>query len=215
MGADPKSRRELVGEKDIERVLEIARRFDVKCFLHPRFPVMSMVNDKVLTKTFGLKKAPKTSGWAGGPTAHACSLKTRSVWFEHLDPWAVETHLHEIMHVVLGPPNHNIDEFSEDVVLMPFERVIARQCLSKEAYALVVRWQLNTQIEWWDNKRGRYYGALEDVPNHQRWWYWRNSFDGLRRMGMLDENNRVTWKKPDWRRAPKALIERGNLTVPF
>lgn len=195
---------------DIDKVLEIARRYGVRVFLHPHFPRTSMHSMKTLVETRGLKKLNIPARASSGPTAHHCDVLGRKVWFEHLDPEGVETHLHEICHVIMNPPGGNIEQLSEDVVLMPFERTIARQCLSKAGYDKVVQWQLNTQIEWWSAKTDSYWDALDQVPNYSRRWEWRNSFAALRRMGVI-ANGRVTWKKPDWRRATKELLQRGNL----
>jgi hypothetical protein len=196
---------------DIEAVLEVAHRYKVKCFLTMGFPHISGMSNKLLGETYGLEKKEVHPRASDGPVAHNCDPKTRQVWFDHLDPDCVETHLHEVMHVILSPPGHDIDQLSEDVVLMPLERIIAKRIFTKKAYKRVVSWQENTQIEWWDAKLRKYYGSLADVPNYTRWWHWRNSFDGLRRMGVLDGNNNPTWKRPKWSRAPKALIQRGNL----
>lgn len=199
---------------DIDVVLDIAKRYGVKVFLHSSFPHASMhsglAKQPDSCNTRGLTKKDTSARASGGPTAHHCDPSQRTVWFQHLDIAGVETHLHEICHVIMSPPGHDIDQLSEDVVLMPFERVLARQCLSPKSYKLVLRWQLNTQIEWWNAKLKKYYGLLEDVPNYTHQWHWRMSHAALRRMGVI-KNGRVTWKRPNWRYANRALFDRGNL----
>ena len=193
---------------DVDRVLAIADRYGVEVTVIPnRFYVL-------FGSSRGLKIASRddlTPHATRGPNAHFCDVRSRRVWFEHLDPNCCEEHLHELCHVIMQPPGGNIERLSEDVALMPFERVLARQCLSADGYRRVVRWQENTQIEWWDKKRDCYYDALEDVLNYSRWALWRESFAALRRMGAI-KNGRVTWKWPNWNRAPKRLLARGNLT---
>ena len=194
---------------DIDAVLQIAKRFGVKVFLTPAFARGEM-HFVVPGDLRGLPVGDPPSKATSGPLGHWCLPVKRSVWFQDLDSSNIETHLHEVCHVIMNPPG-GIDQLSEDVVLMPFERILAKQCLSPKGYAKVLEWQENgTQIEWWDAKKEKYYQALEEVPNYTRWWHWRQSHAALRAMGCV-KHGRATWKWPDWRRAPKETIERGNL----
>lgn len=197
---------------DIDRVLRIAARYGVRVFLHPDFPRGFGEHDHEPEgkNKRGLRTAEVPLPASGGPLAHYCDVTQKAVWFEHLDPEEVHTHLHEVCHCIMQPPGDDIDQLSEDVLLMPFERTLARQALSWRGYKKVIDWQLTTQIEWWDEKLKKYYEALEHVPNYTRWLYWRESFRGLRRMGAI-KNGRVTWQRPNWARVPKYLMVRGNL----
>lgn len=202
---------------DIDRALAIAERYGVAVRLTPGFPHLPFLfRDEIVPedrRTRGLSKEddmPDRPSVTSGPNLHYCDVKKRIVWFDHLDPDEVETHLHEICHVIMQHPDHGIDAFSEDMVLMPFERTLARQCLSWKGYRRVVKWQETTQVDWWDRTGTREYFALENVPHYTRWAYWRESFRALRRMGAIagGRSARVTWRWPDWKRLPQALANR-------
>lgn len=185
---------------DIDRVLTIARRYGVQVFLMEGFPHRDDAADPR-----GLHVVPLTTTATNGPLAHYCDPAARTVWFDHLEVAEVETHLHEVCHVIMQPPGCGIDGVTEDVLLMPFERTLARQCLHWKGYKRVVSWQLNTQVDWWFGEVN--YTALDELPGHANTAYWRESFAALRRMGAI-KNGRVTWNWPNWARCPKALLER-------
>lgn len=190
---------------DIDRLLKVAARYDVSVFL-------SILHDGEETR--GIPRIPLTSEATGGPISHWCDPKKKAIWLEDLEPSGIEYAFHELCHVIMNPPG-GIDQLSEDVVLMPFERTLARQCLSWKGFRRVLRWQeTGTQIEWWDAKEEKYYGELRSVPNYTRWNLWRESFRNLRRMGVINSGGRVTWQWPNWSRATKALMSRGNLIGP-
>lgn len=201
----------LKGRDDVDRVIEIARRYNVRVFLSGRFPhgFGEHTHEVGGRDTRGLQVTSATQYMTDGPVWHFCDVRERIVWFDNLDSSCAETHLHEVCHCIMQPPGGDIDRLSEDVVLMPFERTIARQCLSPEGYRKVIQWQEVTQIEWWDARKRAYYSTLEDAPNYSRRGLWRESFEGLRRMGAI-KSGRVTWKQPNWRRAPKKLLARGH-----
>src|ERR1700710_3260115 len=128
---------------DIDRVLEVARRYDVACFLTEAFPLGygEHAHEPEGKNPRGLKKAPVISDDATeGPRGHFCDAAMRIVWFDHFDPKEAETHLHEVCHCIINPPG-GIDQLSEDVLLMPFERTLARQIFSPESYKKVIFWQ--------------------------------------------------------------------------
>lgn len=193
---------------DIDRVIQIARRYGVKLFITPSFARFGKTETRYISR--GLPVSKPHDKATSGPRGHWCHPRTKSVWFDSFDVDGPETHLHEVCHVIMCSPG-GINELSEDVVLMPFERMIARQCLSHEGYKKVLDWQVEyTQIDWWDKKGYKHYDYLANVPNHTRWFFWRQSHAALRAMGAI-KNGRVTWKWPDWRLAPKDLMDRGNL----
>lgn len=194
---------------DIDRLLQIAKRYGVNVFLHRHLYSGDVIDDK-----HGLTYKPLTRGKSTGPICHWCHPEKKTVWLEELDASRIEFAFHELCHVIINPPG-GIDQLSEDVILMPFERTLARQCLSPVGFKRILDWQeTGTQIEWWDTQKKKYYGTLESVPNYTRWSLWRESFRNLRRMGALSSENRVTWRWPNWRRATKALMSRGNLIEP-
>lgn len=197
---------------DIDRILRVAKRYGVGVFLHPDFPLGygELEGEEAGKDGRGLVMAPLSTDVSPGPRWHCCDVKQKVVWLHNLDPSEPENILHEVCHCIMQPPSGNIEELSEDVVLMPFERVLARQCLSRHGYERVKKWQELTQIEWWDRGRDCYHHELAAVPNYEKWAPWRESFAALRRMGAV-KNGRVTWQWPNWDRAPKALMERGNL----
>jgi len=189
---------------DNDRLLEVAKRYGVNVFL-------SILYDGEETR--GLKRKPLTKGTTAGPVDHWCNPKKKSIWLENFSS-DIEYAFHELCHVIINPPG-GIDQLSEDVALMPFERTLARQCLSPAGFKRVLAWQeTGTQIEWWCARKKKYYPELGMVPNYSRWGLWRESFRNLRRMGVIDKRGKVTWQWPNWKRATKALMSRGNLIGP-
>lgn len=199
---------------DIDRILRVAKRYGVGVFLHPDFPhgYGESEHEEDGRNTRGLVPAAVSDKATSGPRWHCCDVGQKVVWLHNFDPDEPENILHEICHCIVNPPGGDIEKLSEDVVLMPFERVLARQTLSWYGYRRVVKWQHQTQIEWYDPVTEKYFGSLEDVPNYTRWGLWRESFRALRRMKAITRGGRVTWQWPDWNRAPKYIYDRGNLT---
>ncbi len=201
---------------DIDRILEAAKRFGVKMYITKDYDrqmrhVQSGSLFADMYRRVELKVMEPHRNATSGPRGHWCHPKTKSVWWDSLPLDDLETVLHEVCHVLMDPPG-GIEQLSEDVVLMPFERTLAKQILSKEGYDKVVDWQVTgTQIEWWDTKQKKFYGELSKVPNYTRWWHWRQSFKALRAMGALDRHNRITWRWPNWNKAPSETFARGNL----
>lgn len=216
-----------VKRDDIDRILEIAKRYGVKVYLSPGFPRQSIhaprpiggwTDDHQDRRGLTLREWTKDASY--GPMGHRTDVQARVVWFDYFsvdDGYGtktidvVQSHLHEICHVICQPPGGRIEQLSEDVLLMPFERTIARQFLSRKAYKKIVSWQLDTQIEWpaSPDEDATTYSCLEDVPCHEHHPLWLESFAALRKMGAI-KNGRVTWKPFNWKRCPKRLLARGN-----
>lgn len=201
---------------DIDRILAAAHRFGVKTYITKNYKRQM---DQTMPDSLFVDLYPKVDlevrephrDATSGPRGHWCHPKTKSVWFDNLSPDELETVLHEVCHVIMDPPG-GIEQLSEDVVLMPFERTFARQILSPDGLEKVIDWQVSgTQIEWWDSQQKKFYGELSKVPNYTRWWQWRQSFKALRAMGCLNKYNRLTWQWPNWNKAPKETFARGNL----
>lgn len=161
------------------------------------------------TDTRGLVQREISKVSSSGPIAHACSPRTKTVWFDNLYEDQAETHLHEVVHVIVDPPK-GIDQLSEDVILLPFERILAKRFFSKKAFERVLKWQeYGTQIEWWNAKKDKYHDHLGGIPNYTRWFYWRQSMKALRDIGLI-KDGKPTWKYPNWKKADPELMERGN-----
>lgn len=205
----------LKNKGDVARVLEIARRFGVRVYLNSNFPSYYRADAQACDPR-GYVRVPATRFAAPGPMGHACDVHTKAVWFDHFAADGVHTLLHEVMHCVLHPPWCGIDDVPEDLVLMQYERAIARQYFSPRGYQHVVDWQKVTSVEWTNPETGRSYDELGSIPHYTRSRFWREGFRALRAMGALDAAGRVTWALPDWRKATKWALDLLPLcTVPF
>lgn len=181
---------------DVDVVLEIAGRLEVDVTW------AGSLHTQPQTDLRGLETSTVFSHASRGPVGHYCDVAERKVWLTYAENRYVETILHEICHVVLTPPGVDLEEIAEDVLLLPFERVLARQCLSRSGYELVKRWQLDTQVDWWIPRQQRSISHLAEWKGHAASKYWRDSHAALRRLGVL-AGGRVTWKRPRWDRVPE------------
>lgn len=207
---------------DIDRVLMIAQRYGIRVDLVKDNE--SLIADQFWYGRFrsgwspkerrGLPVSRPPQKATPGPQCHYADVTTQRVWFSNMNPDAVETHLHEICHVIAQPPMMRIDRVWEDAFLMPFERVLARQCLSDVGYRKVVSWQESTQIEWWLTRPvEKLIEALDGFDgDYTRTTYWRESHAALKAMGAI-RNGRVTWRLWNWSRCPKGILERARQLV--
>lgn len=107
-----------------------------------------------------------------------------------------EGFLHELVHVLLTPPGENIETIHEAWMLLPFERILARETMSKKDYRKVLEYQSSTSIDIWEGRTC--YMILDDVPNPESKDWWREGIDRAKKVGMLDVNGKVTWHRAAW-----------------
>lgn len=129
------------------------------------------------------------------------SLRRRAVWYSPAS--LPEQTLHEMMHVILTPTKRvtgypqeiALDSMPEDLFVLQYERCVAR-LLSGEIYDRVCDWQSETETWFINGPRERLY----DVWGFERTGGWRAGFAFARALGILDSNNRPTWRRPRWTR---------------
>jgi len=155
---------------------------------------------------------PPPDGVTRGPKGHACSPSTRTIFLNPRDTrhsapyyqrvhginWEPENYLHELVHVITQPPWQNIEHTPEDFILMQFERALAAAYFSPWAYDRIVHWQECTEV----SATGTSLGTLTELGVSQPYFraaWWRAGFVFCRKLGILDENNRPTFRWPDWR----------------
>lgn len=173
---------------DSRRVLRIADRCGVPyTFLDPR--------------------ADDPLKFVAGPRGHFIDTQNRKVLFQTPFPSKVptvrdeellqpEVMFHEVAHVYTQPPYWGIDETAEDLVLMQWERSVARCYFSKAGYNRVIEWQHITVAHNADE-------ALEAIQerlgyDYRRCEWWRAGFLLLRKLGGLTRSNRPTFKPLNW-----------------
>ncbi len=129
------------------------------------------------------------------------SLRHRAVWYsEHSSPEHV---LHEMMHLACTPTKRftgypqeiALDHMPEDLLLLQYERCVAR-LMREEIHDRVCDWQAETST-WFLNGPGEF---LYDIHGFERTGGWRAGFALARALGILDHNNRPTWRRPRWTR---------------
>jgi len=158
-------------------IFEIARRYGVGVEYHPEVP-----------------ETQKLAGSSG----MGCDVERRVVLIEERvrgkeDP---ETLLHEIVHVIVNPPGVGIEVIHEGWILLQFERALARQALTEEEYAAVVDYQTATSIDLYEDDK--WICILDDAPEPEKLSFWQEGVARCQLLGLLDEENRVTWQPPDW-----------------
>lgn len=140
-------------------------------------------------------------GLIGNPTDAAAGCLQRRVVVckrdeHHECPHVV---LHEIMHLVLTPQKRwtgvsrgaALQELDEAFVLLQVEREVAR-LLGKDVYRRVVEWQRKTGTPILE-------GSMSD-RSHMTDAVWLGGYALARRLGVLDDENRPTWRWPRWSR---------------
>lgn len=148
------------------------------------------------------REHPKGDGWVIGPRLNtAINLSRRAVLFRdakgsrlppdrrYPDP---ETQLHELMHVIFQPPGMSIDEVPEEFILMQAEREFARHFFPREAYRRVCKWQRETELA------AELCMTMEYVDQWWRAGWWREGYEILQRLGVLDTLRRPTMEQPRW-----------------
>ncbi len=133
-----------------------------------------------------------------GPEGQGCNPAKKLLYVEDT-PWAeIEHPLHELVHVIVQPPWWSISKTPEEVVLFQFERALARATLEDWAVGRVIEWQHQTGV----TISGRYPGdlCLGDLRPYENEPFWRFGYALCRRLGLLDDRNRPTYRWPDWSR---------------
>lgn len=140
-----------------------------------------------------------------GPEGHGCIPSRRLLLVEDD---SVASHkpqyfLHELTHIIVQPPFWTMRETPEEFVLFQFERQLSKACFDATDHRAVVKWQEDTitytrQKGAPKSKTYAYELALGDIHNYRQRGIWRRGFELCRRVGLLDKNNKPTWKKPDW-----------------
>lgn len=105
--------------------------------------------------------------------------------------------LHEVMHILLTPPGTDIGYIHEAWVLLQFERAFSSQYLSPEDHEQVLDYQDMTSLDLWE-EGSVCFDILADVPNPEEKDWWQEGLARARRVGLLDEQNKVTWQRPTW-----------------
>lgn len=117
------------------------------------------------------------------------------------DNFRPEAFLHELVHVLVHPPGHDIYRVEETWILLGFERCLARHTLGRDDFRKVVEFQEMTEYESWDPRTQKqvseYLGDLRRPESHS---FWRRMLKRCRKTGILDKKNRPTWRRPNWRR---------------
>lgn len=175
-------------------IFQIAKRLQIKIVEVPC---------RTREVTYRVRKQPGTSR---GPRGHAIDLRNRTFFLER-GGWpdtSLEILLHEIAHVYTQPPFWPISGTPEEFLLMPWERAVARACFDPKTYRNVVDWQLSTGIYYLPGETLESVRAIGDYSySHAGWW--RAGFIALRKLGMLDVDNRPTWRQPRWNRFNRKL----------
>lgn len=112
--------------------------------------------------------------------------------------------LHEIMHIVTTPPGIDHEIVSEDLVLLQYERCVAR-ALGADVYIPVVVWQHETIAPLIVPE-----AALHEIQSYAWTRPWHDGFAFARRLGLLNRWNRPTWRLPTW---TDDLLEEARLKV--
>lgn len=133
-----------------------------------------------------------------GPASQGCDPKRRLLYFLKKDTIfnsEIEHYFHELVHVVVQPPwrRWSISDTPEEFILFQFERALARATLEEWAFERVVDWQCNTYTRILQSH-------LDSDPRYDKRGFWRLGFKMCRVLGLLDQNNRPTYRWPDWSR---------------
>jgi hypothetical protein len=98
---------------------------------------------------------------------------------------------HELCHLILHHPRLG-PEVPEELILMPFELALARTFMDADQLERVHELQEKTTLMTGDE--------LGDFSNYTRRWFWKEGLARCRQLGILDAQNRPTWRYPDWSR---------------
>jgi hypothetical protein len=108
----------------------------------------------------------------------------------------VESHLHEMMHIITHPAGCKLSVVRENWMLMQFERELARKMLPNSMFRRVVSWQRGTEAS--DNS--------ELFANKREYWrdkgMWLDGRERAVEVGLLDKKGYPTFKYPTWPRDP-------------
>ena len=109
------------------------------------------------------------------------------------DAWDAETLLHEVAHAYLTPPFWEIDEVPEALILLQWERTVARQILSPIGFDKVCSWQAQTEVTWTGENLDAAGGDLQTA-------WWKGGIAILRRIGAMREREPTFCKmnELDW-----------------
>lgn len=164
-------------------------------------------NVVTLAKRYGVKvqpleclRTPETG--TRGPRGHGCDPASRTVFLES-SKWDVEVQLHELAHVIVQPPWWPMVDVPEELLLMQFERSLARVALDNKSLRRTIAWQHETEVSV-------FCSMLEELEGYERSGFWRLGFRLCRMLGILDARRRPTWRWPDWQKLEpyKASLER-------
>jgi hypothetical protein len=134
-----------------------------------------------------------------GPALQGCDSRKRVLYFREDKRGDVEVsiehYFHELVHVIVQPPwrRWSIERTPEEFILFQFERALARAVLEDWAYDLVVDWQCNTYAHILTF-------SLDHDALYERRAFWRLGFKMCRMLGLLDQKNRPTYRRPRWDR---------------
>ena len=132
----------------------------------------------------------------------ALSFVERTVWAEPTAP--IEEIFHELMHIVFAVPGLEIEETPEDIVLLQAERAIGwhvSEC--RRAWGDLIAFQANTTAPLVHNLDGASLGRRLGSVGFERKRGWREGFVLARRLGVIDDARRPTWRRPRWSEALK------------
>lgn len=143
--------------------------------------------------------APRSGYWCDP------DLKTVYVWKEHVPLIDIGYHaaafLHEVVHCIVQPPKYSIYSIPEDWILLPFERCLFRQTQTGSELTECLDYQKSTQYETWGRRGAVQLSELVgDYKRPESTPTWREGLARARKVGLLDDRNRVTWKRPRWSR---------------
>lgn len=138
--------------------------------------------------------ATKHIGHINGPWDSAFFLKSQTVAYSR--DAKISHKLHELVHVITHPPgNFEVDAVPEDLLLLQFERALARVCVeARQDFADLIDYQLGTtapNVVGGDDHLGKNH-------NYHRTFEWRRGFAFARRLGLLNITGRPTLKPAVW-----------------
>lgn len=164
-------------------IQEIAERYEITIHIVPEY----------LVEPVTLKSVPSDIETGFGNGLH---IGRREVYLYGGNN--IESHLHEMMHIVTHPTGCVVDYVRENWLLMQVEREVARTMLHPRDFRRVVGWQQFTRVsddmDLYDSRSPRSYWLLDDI--------WKDGYALAKTVGLLGPEGRPTFQYPTWPRDP-------------
>jgi len=164
-------------------IQEIAERYEITIHIIPEY----------LVEPVTLKSVPKDIETGFGNGLH---IERREVYLYGGNN--IESHLHEMMHIITHPTGCLIDSVRENWLLMQVEREVARTMLRPRDFKRVVGWQQGTHVsdaeDLYYSRSPRKYWLLNDI--------WKDGYARAKSVGLLSSEGLPTFKYPTWPRDP-------------